>query len=84
MIQPLYTLARLTLVAEDERGTHGSGGTGQDHMTKETDDVARATEKIETALRVEKERISQEIRAYPSPIPACDAQFNCLLENATS
>jgi len=26
------------------------------------------------------ERVGEEIRAYPAPIPACDAQFNYLLE----
>ena len=35
---------------------------------------------IETALRAEKERIGEEIRRYPHPIPACDAQFNYLIE----
>lgn len=31
-------------------------------------------------LLAEKARIAAEIRAYPAPIPACDAQFNHLLE----
>ena len=32
------------------------------------------------ALQWEKRRIDQEIRDYPTPIAACDAQFNFLLE----
>ena len=33
-------------------------------------------------LRLEalKEAVAEEIRSYPPPIPACDAQFNRLLE----
>lgn len=31
-------------------------------------------------MESEKERIFQEIRRYPPPIPACDEQFNRLLE----
>jgi hypothetical protein len=32
------------------------------------------------ALRQALARIDAEIRAYPTPIPRCDAQFNHLLE----
>ncbi len=35
---------------------------------------------IEGYLQAEKSQINDEIRSYPSPIPACDAQFNYLLE----
>jgi hypothetical protein len=31
-------------------------------------------------LEEEKRRLDAEIRAYPTPIPRCDAQFNHLLE----
>ena len=31
-------------------------------------------------LESEKSRVQEEIRNYPAPIPACDAQFNFLLE----
>lgn len=31
-------------------------------------------------LEQEKRRINEEINNYPPPIPACDAQFNYLLE----
>ena len=45
---------------------------------KET--LAAAVQRVEAALRNEKDRIRAEIHAYPPPIPACDAQFNYLLE----
>jgi hypothetical protein len=35
---------------------------------------------IRTALEEEQKRIFQEIGSYPPPIPACDEQFNHLLE----
>ncbi|MBX3053062.1 MAG: hypothetical protein KF753_16385 [Caldilineaceae bacterium] len=35
---------------------------------------------IEARLWQERERIYAEIHAYPPPIPACDAQFNYLIE----
>ncbi|MEZ4511857.1 MAG: hypothetical protein R3C62_08275 [Chloroflexota bacterium] len=35
---------------------------------------------VEELLLVEKQRIANEIAFYPPPIPACDAQFNYLLE----
>jgi len=35
---------------------------------------------IESGLEAEKTRIVDEISNYPHPIPACDAQFNALLE----
>jgi hypothetical protein len=31
-------------------------------------------------LEEEKRRLDAEIRAYPTPIPRCDAQFNALFE----
>jgi hypothetical protein len=31
-------------------------------------------------LRALMREVAEEIRAYPAPIPACDAQFNRLLE----
>lgn len=49
-------------------------------MEREQDLLATAIQRVETALLDEKERISAEIHAYPPPIPACDAQFNYLLE----
>ncbi|MDQ5846079.1 MAG: hypothetical protein M3539_12390, partial [Acidobacteriota bacterium] len=35
---------------------------------------------IKDALENERHRVNEEIRNYPTPIPACDAQFNYLLE----
>jgi len=31
-----------------------------------------------------REAVAAEIRAYPAPIPACDAQYNHLLERSTA
>lgn len=36
--------------------------------------------RIKRHLEEERHRIYREIRNYPPPIPACDAQFNHLLE----
>jgi hypothetical protein len=41
-------------------------------------------QRIQRHLQTEKERIFQEIRQYPPPIPACDVQFNSLLEERVS
>src|SRR5262245_27025884 len=35
---------------------------------------------LRRALRALTKQIGEEIRSYPEPIPACDAQFNRLLE----
>ena len=37
-------------------------------------------QEIENQLEKEKQRIFNEILNYPPPIPACDVQFNFLLE----
>ena len=39
-----------------------------------------AFERIKEHLENERHRINEEIKNYPPPIPACDAQFNYLLE----
>src|SRR5438067_148059 len=44
------------------------------------DEVAALWSRIRDHLEYERRRIAQEIRAYPTPIAACDAQFNHLLE----
>lgn len=36
--------------------------------------------RIREHLENERHRVNEEIRNYPPPIPACDAQFNYLLE----
>ena len=35
---------------------------------------------IRSHIEAHKTRITNEIRSYPMPIPACDAQYNFLLE----
>jgi hypothetical protein len=40
-------------------------------------------ERIRGYLENEKRRIDEEIKNYPPPIPACDVQFNRLLEERT-
>jgi len=42
--------------------------------------VAVLWSRIRDYLESARRRISQEIREYPTPITACDAQFNHLLE----
>jgi hypothetical protein len=42
--------------------------------------MRHALRTIEEHLDNERRRIAAEITSYPSPIPACDAQFNHLLE----
>lgn len=39
-----------------------------------------AWERIQEYLEREMSVVRKEIRSYPAPIPACDAQFNYLLE----
>jgi hypothetical protein len=36
--------------------------------------------RIQQHLEDEMRRVREEIRTYPAPIPACDAQYNFLLE----
>lgn len=45
-----------------------------------TDPVQAAWQRIRAHLENRRFRIQQEIVGYPSPIPACDAHFNHLLE----
>lgn len=37
-------------------------------------------QEIKTTLELKKSQINDEIMGYPPPIPACDVQFNFLLE----
>ena len=39
---------------------------------------------IHQHLDKEMRRVQDEIRSYPAPVPACDAQFNYLLEERES
>jgi hypothetical protein len=41
--------------------------------------LATVWPRLQQRLEAEKQRIFQEIRCYPPPIPACDVQFNALL-----
>ena len=41
--------------------------------------IEAAWQRVRQHLEAEKQRIFQEIRHYPPPIPACDVQFNSLL-----
>src|SRR5205085_5447909 len=43
-------------------------------------EVVALLSKVRSHLERARRRISQEIREYPTPITACDAQFNHLLE----
>lgn len=36
---------------------------------------------VKACLESERARVHAEIRAYPTPIPRCDAQFNHLIES---
>ena len=49
-------------------------------MDENVERVAQFGRRVDGALRSEKAQIRREISAYPPPIPACDAQFNYLLE----
>jgi hypothetical protein len=42
--------------------------------------VESAWERVRAGLEREHHRIYEEIKNYPRPIPACDVQFNYLLE----
>ncbi len=35
------------------------------------------------SLEARRKQLDEEIRAYPTPIPRCDAQFNFLMEERT-
>jgi hypothetical protein len=44
------------------------------------DRVGATWEGIRAQLESERQRTLEEIRAYPTPIPRCDQQFNLLIE----
>ena len=46
--------------------------------------IVSAWTMIHQHLHKEIQRVHDEIRNYPAPIPACDAQFNFLLEERES
>ena len=43
-------------------------------------DIQTTVQDLITTLESQRNQILDEIRRYPPPIPACDAQFNYLLE----
>ena len=49
----------------------------------ETGYIAAVWQDIRRYLEDRKAELSQEIRNYPPPIPACDVQFNTLMEQRT-
>ena len=52
----------------------------QDTVNQPVDVTMESIGKIREQLEQEKRRVCAEIDDYPHPIPACDAQFNYLLE----
>jgi hypothetical protein len=42
--------------------------------------MSNPIEDLRTRLEARRRRLDDEIRAYPTPIPRCDAQFNHLFE----
>ncbi len=38
---------------------------------------------LRASLEARRKQLDEEIRAYPTPIPRCDAQFNFLMEERT-
>jgi len=49
-------------------------------MTEAIDRVGAIRERIRAALENERQRLQEEIRSYPTPIPRCDQQFNHLID----
>jgi uncharacterized coiled-coil DUF342 family protein len=50
------------------------------HKPSDLASVESVWESSRTRLENEYQRIYEEIKSYPRPIPACDLQFNQLLE----
>jgi len=51
--------------------------------TRQMDGIQSAWNQIRAQLETEKARLYEEIGTYPTPIAACDQQFNYLLEERT-
>lgn len=66
----------------DGRAIEGRQSVNRKETTAATDPAIRKDicQKLEAFLWQERERIYAEIHDYPPPIPACDAQFNYLIE----
>ena len=53
---------------------------GPPSARRRADPRASMQQQIRIILEQERQRVAEEIQNYPPPIPACDAQFNHLLE----
>jgi hypothetical protein len=70
--------------ASPPRGDHSmSSREPPNALTNPTDLGRSAWERIKAYLINKKDQIYEEIKNYPRPIPACDQQFNYLLEERT-
>jgi hypothetical protein len=60
--------------------------TSRDETNRPTEPALAASvwDRIKAHLLDERHRIAEEIKNYPRPIPACDLQFNHLLERRAS
>jgi chorismate mutase len=56
------------------------GEKAHDETNRQGDLALSVWKRIRDHLASERHRIYEEIQNYPTPIPACDAQFNYLLE----
>ena len=54
--------------------------TDASHSPGESELADRLRQQIRVTLEEKRDRIQQEIWNYPAPIPACDEQYNHLLE----
>jgi len=52
----------------------------RDESNRQMDLIKSVWQRIRTCLEIKKQQIYEEIKNYPHPIPACDQQFNFLLE----
>ena len=66
--------------SEREWAAVGGSATGTAQAGREPAERAAEREARRSQLQAEKARIQREISNYPTPIAACDEQFNFLLE----
>lgn len=59
-------------MSSENRPTASAEGVGEKRLTN-----------VRDCLEAKRAALNAEIRSYPGPIPACDAQFNYLLEKRT-
>src|SRR5262249_8861526 len=75
----IYGLVQAPVGRGSRRGRTADGGR-QAAGSGPREEVQEAWAQLREQLEIRRQRIYTEIRAYPTPIPACDAQFNYLLE----